>query len=87
MHKPVGVIATVGPDPGLTEEERRERARRARWAQVSQAAQNRLGRIEERLRTETNASVRASLEIKAEVQRGELRRAEMELASADDPPN
>jgi len=79
MDRRVGVIATVGPDPGLTDDQRAERARVHRWTSVLDGSLGKLARIESKMR-EANESERARLAVKAEQVRRGIARAEAELA-------
>lgn len=83
----IGVLATVGPDLGLTAEEREVRNRRDRWQRIKAAAGQRLERIQQRIDAETSPAVLAALEIKAQAASDEIVRAEMELTDASDPAN
>ena len=75
----VGVIATVGPDPGLTDGERMLRARTKRWTSVLDGSRLKLARIECMLLT-ADESKRARLGVKAEQLRQQIAKAEAELA-------
>jgi hypothetical protein len=81
MPGPVGVVATVGEDRGLTPEERVERSRVEKWTRVAEAAKQRLVRIEHKVTT-ANEATQARLQIKAQQTREEIARAERELSGA-----
>jgi hypothetical protein len=81
MPGPVGVVATVGEDRGLTPEERVERSRVEKWTRVLEAAKQRLVRIEHKSAT-ANEATQARLQIKAQQTREEIARAERELSGA-----
>ena len=65
----VGVVATVGPDPGWTPEERARRREEHRWESQFAGMQSRLERIKTNLRAALeagNTARAASLNVKAE---------------------
>jgi hypothetical protein len=78
MAKPVGVVATVGEDPGWSPEERQLRAFERKWLNVLTGSESKLRQIEQVKQGATSAKL-AALEIKAEEVRREIERAKLEL--------
>ena len=78
MNQPIGVIATVGPDPGLTAEQRRKRARKRQLEGVVRGLQRKVETLEARMLT-ANQPERARFEVKAEAARQEIAKAKAEL--------
>ena len=87
MGHPVGVYTTVGEDPGLTPDERRERARVAKWEKVLAGSQERLARlILIAADPSTDASKAARLKVQCDRASEEIERAKVELAHVPDYP-
>lgn len=78
MGNSIGVIATVGEDPGLTPAERVARTQQRRWENVLAGSQLKLKTLEARM-INANPSTRAALEVKAEAVRQEISNAECKL--------
>ena len=78
MGNRVGVIATAGPDPGLTRDERVARAQERRWENVLNGSIQKLARIESMIPT-ASVSKQAALEVKAEALRKQIVKAKLEL--------
>lgn len=78
MGNQVGVIATVGPDPGLTRDERRARAKERQWGNILDRSIKKLALIEAMIPT-ASVPKQAALEVKAEALRKQIVKAKLEL--------
>jgi hypothetical protein len=80
MGNRIGVITTIGPDSGLTRDERVARAQKRRWENVLDRSIQKLAKIEAMIPT-ASAVRKVALEAKSEDLREQIFKAKMELVS------